>query len=127
MNALKNHIVAINDKARAWVAEDPENRCASILVEDVDFWAEGGITTPEQFDRDMLLGTYSDVHKMVRGYRPRWSMEGVSNEEIQDEIDALHDEQREEREREEKECHEAKQKEADAMKPAPAFTMGLAF
>ena len=46
--ALSAHLKADNDKTRAWVSEDPENRFAGLLSEDVQHWAEYGIYTIQE-------------------------------------------------------------------------------
>lgn len=50
MSTLQSHIEARNAKSAAWVAEDPENRCASMMVSDPEYWAEMGVTTVEEFE-----------------------------------------------------------------------------
>ena len=51
MNALVQHIEAINVKSQAWVDEDPKNRWSGMVVTDPKHWAEYGIYTPAEYDR----------------------------------------------------------------------------
>ena len=51
MNALVQHIEAINVKTQAWVDADPKNRWAGSVVTDPKHWAEYGIYTPAEYDR----------------------------------------------------------------------------
>jgi hypothetical protein len=46
---LAEHLAALNAEKRAWVAEDPDNRWTGLYVEELDFWAEMGVTTVAQF------------------------------------------------------------------------------
>jgi hypothetical protein len=51
MNALVQHIEAINVKSQAWVDADPKNRWSGMVVTDPKHWAEYGIYTPAEYDR----------------------------------------------------------------------------
>jgi len=42
---LAEYLTALNNITKEWVAEDPENRWAGLLTEDLDHWAEYEITT----------------------------------------------------------------------------------
>ena len=53
MKSLQQHLKELNEKDRAWVAQDPEKRWASGVIEDLSHWAEYGITTVEQFEASM--------------------------------------------------------------------------
>ena len=61
----------INERTRAWVAEDPANRWSGVLVEDPEHWCSYGIHTADDLDRYLLGCTYDDVYKSVYGIRPR--------------------------------------------------------
>ncbi len=83
MSDLLTHIQNLNNEKRAWVAEDPENRWAGMLVEDLEFWNKDGIHTAEQFDRYMKIECYINVYKDEHGIKPRWvDWDSVSNEEL---------------------------------------------
>ena len=86
---LVTHIRALNAVQLAWVAEDPANRGAGLLVENVEFWASMGVTTVEGFDRYMLVGEYSDAHKEAHGFRPRRDLTALSNVQIEAELVVL--------------------------------------
>ena len=91
MSELTAHIAALNAATLAWVAEDPSNRGAGLLVEDESFWASRGIHTVEECERSMAMQVYSDVYKENHGIRPRWvSFEGLSAAEINAMVDALY-------------------------------------
>jgi hypothetical protein len=88
---LQDHIKAENAKTQAWVNEDPKNRCAGMIVEDLSHWASSGVHTVEQYEHYMLDCVFSDIHKDAYGIRPRavdyWNKMSIS--EKQKEIDSL--------------------------------------
>lgn len=47
---LSTYIETLNAKTAAWVAEDPDNRWAGMLVSTVEHWAEYGITSIREFN-----------------------------------------------------------------------------
>jgi hypothetical protein len=83
---LLSHIREINNKTLAWIAEDPKNRFAGIIEEDVAYWAEQGIHTAEDFELDSRRAEFWDFYKSVHGIRPRhlsvyqWDLETVTKE-----------------------------------------------
>ncbi len=82
MKELMNHIKEINAKSAAWMAEAP-GRAAGMLVEDPAWWSDRGVFTVEDFERDELLCSISDVHKEAYGFRPRgYDFESMSYEEL---------------------------------------------
>lgn len=89
MNDLAAYLAARNAETAAWLAEDPANRWASLLVEDLAVWAELGITTVEQFKRSMLVGEISDTYKDVYGFRPRMNFGAMSVAELESELAEL--------------------------------------
>lgn len=102
MHELITHIRQLNDKTRAWIAEDPKNRWACLWDEELDHWTEIGIHTPEDFDLHSLRGELWDSYKDVHGIRPRWmNVYEMSKEEVIRELDSLSEQMRIEREREE--------------------------
>ena len=55
-----------------WLEDNPiDGAWIGILAEDLDYWAEDGITTPEQMEKYLLLQNYSDNYKDCFGVRPR--------------------------------------------------------
>ena len=87
---LAEYIAARNAETLAWIAEDPDNRWAGLIVDDLAFWAEQGILTVKDFERHNLICTIWDLFKDVTGCRPRhMDFESMSNEELEREIDLL--------------------------------------
>jgi hypothetical protein len=123
--ALRAHIKAKNDKTRAWIAEDPENRGAGLAEEDPEFWKEYNIYTPQDFDHYGLVSTVFEMIRDRHGYKPHWGkLMQMSDEELQAEIDResriIRQEEEEERQRQEQEQRdkeELKQKRQEARKP----------
>ena len=87
---LATHLNNIAASTRAWVAEDPANRWAVHPVTDVAYWAEQGITTVDQFVRDGLLSEFSDAYKSARGFRPRYDVSHLTNDQLQKMISDLY-------------------------------------
>ena len=75
---LQAHLDAIKARTLAWVAESPKTRWACYPVDEAAFWAEQGITTVEQFERDSLEGMVREQHKDVYGFKPHHSLAGLS-------------------------------------------------
>lgn len=50
MENLIAYIKAQNEKSRAWVAADPQNRMAGLLCEDAAHWQAYGIDTVEKLE-----------------------------------------------------------------------------
>ena len=67
---LLTHIRNLNAKSAAWVAEDPKNRFAGGLVEDLAHWKDVNVTTPNELDHYLLTTELYDFHKSVYGFRP---------------------------------------------------------
>jgi len=91
MNELVAHIKAENAKTAAWVAEDPENRWAGYVVEDLAHWAEYNIHTVAEYEQYMLDVSYSDLYKEVYGVRPRYAAGSVTQEDYDRLLDCLED------------------------------------
>jgi len=68
---LLNAIRERNEKTRAWIAEDPSNRMASILPEDAKYWEESEIYTLDDYKREELINLIWDSYKDAYGTRPR--------------------------------------------------------
>ena len=68
---LAQHLAEMNAKTLAWVAEDPKNRWAGTLTEDLDHWAKMKVFTPYDLDLYLTLASYSDYYKDIHGCRPR--------------------------------------------------------
>ena len=87
---LAEHLAALNAKTLAWIAEDPDNRWAGLIVEDLAHWAEMGIHTVEQYERYDLETLVWDMYKDVTGIRPRHlDLKSMSLEELRAEADYL--------------------------------------
>jgi hypothetical protein len=72
MNDLMSHIRQLNAKTEAWVAENPQNRFATGLVEDEAHWAEYGVKTPAQLEHYLLVVDVFEQTRNVWGYKPHW-------------------------------------------------------
>lgn len=124
-----------NAKAEAWVAEDPDNRWAGTLTEDLAHWAEYGVTTADELERHLLVGEIWDSYKDLNGIRPRhMDLNSMSVEQLRKVAANLSLELQTENaliasdlEAEKAELEAEFKAEADAMKPAPAFTLGDSF
>jgi hypothetical protein len=82
---LAEHLAALNAKTLAWIAEDPDNRWAGLLTEDLTHWAEMGIHTVADFERYELETLVWDMYKDATGIRPRHlNLKSMSLEELQD-------------------------------------------
>lgn len=89
--SLAAYIAALNAESQAWVAEDPENRWSSGVIDDLDFWAKQGITTVEEFRFSSAVSEYSDSYKEMYGIRPRWmDFTGATAAEVEAEVGKLH-------------------------------------
>lgn len=88
--SLAAHLRSLNAKTEAWVAEDPDNRWAGLLVEDLAHWAEMGVHTVAQFERYEMETSIWDLYKEVNGFRPRHiDFKAMSDEELKREYDYL--------------------------------------
>jgi len=85
---LKEHIQGINAKSLEWLAENPTG-FVTTLEEDPEYWAEMGITTVDQFERDMLISDISDISKEKNGMRLRLDWKSHTTEELQEIYDRL--------------------------------------
>lgn len=89
---LLNHIRNLNAKAAAWVAEDPKNRMAGILVEEAEYWNRMGIITVEQFKHYNLVCEAFESIRSAYGYKPSWSgLDGMTDEALKAEIKICYD------------------------------------
>ena len=87
---LAEHLAALNAKTLAWIAEDPDNRWAGLLTEDLTHWVEMGITTVAQYKRYDLETLVWEMYKDATGFRPRHiDFKSMSDEELQREVDYL--------------------------------------
>lgn len=87
---LAQYIADRNAETLAWIAEDPSNRWAGLIVEDLAHWAEQGILTVRDFQRHDLICTIWDLYRDVTGMRPRhMDFDSMSFEELQAEIVSL--------------------------------------
>lgn len=104
--ALRDHIEAANAK---FVAEAKANGATAwfTTVSDPAHWAEFGIFTIEQYERDRLISYISDVSKEARGYRERLNWDAYSMEELEAIADGFTEELRVEMQREEERQQES--------------------
>ncbi|MGA0875221.1 MAG: hypothetical protein ACO3Q6_08290 [Ilumatobacteraceae bacterium] len=121
-----------NAATLAWVAEDPSNRWACALTEDLAHWAEMGVTTAAELDHYLLVCDVFEGTREAWGYKPSWAglMEASTEElqrmadsnsrEIREQIE--YEKREEQRERDEQRAHE--QAFSDAMTPSGAWSIG---
>ena len=122
---LKEYIEAKNAKAKAWVAEDPENRWAGTLTEDLAHWAEYGVTTAEGLERYLLVGEIWDSYKDLNGIRPRWmNFNEMSLDELRKEAESLCKEAESLIEEDLRKEREEEERKARLLAPAPEITLG---
>lgn len=95
-NELLAFIQARNNETAAWIAE-AEGRWAGFIPEDLEFWAEHGVTTVREYEEYTMRATYSDLYKDVMGVRPHHAPE--SYEELCKSFDSLVDMLNEQNER----------------------------
>lgn len=96
------------EKARteAWVAE-AEGRWAMYPAQDLDHWAEMGVTSIASYERSGNEALIWDVYKETHGVRPRWiNFSEMSDEEVSEMAKSILAEAREEQGREEREYEE---------------------
>ena len=87
---LAQYIATRNAETLAWIAEDPDNRWAGLIVDDLAFWAEQGILTVKDFNRHNLECTIWDLYRDVTGCRPRhMDFKSMSYEDLERECDLL--------------------------------------
>lgn len=87
---LAQYIAQRNAETLAWIAEDPSNRWAGLIVEDLAHWAEQGILTVRDFQRHDLICTIWDLYRDVTGMRPRhMDFDSMSFEELEAEVASL--------------------------------------
>lgn len=87
---LAQYLAQRNAETLAWIAEDPSNRWAGLIVEDLAHWAEQGILTVRDFQRHDLICTIWDLYRDVTGMRPRhMDFDSMSFEELEAEVASL--------------------------------------
>lgn len=64
MSQLIDHIKKLNEETQIWINEDPDNRWASLLIEDIDHWKSYSVETVEDFER-YQLETFIKSHNKV--------------------------------------------------------------
>lgn len=112
MNALATYLAEKNATTRAWVAEAPDSRWASLLTEDLAHWQGYGVTNPEQLDIYLLACDVYETTKSVYGYRTNWNvLVGMSVEALRAEMVLLSKASREQMAWEE-ECERAEAEQA---------------
>lgn len=90
MLTLAEHLRNINAKTEAWVAEDPDNRWAGLYVEDLEHWAELGVTTVQQFERYEMETSIWELFKDVNGFCPRgYDFKAMSDQKLTAMYDGL--------------------------------------
>ena len=89
LSELLAHLSGIRKQVETWVSEDPKNRFGCYPVQEVEFWAEMGITTVAQFEHYSLVGQVSDAHKSAFGFKPHWGrLMAMSDADLKKELNA---------------------------------------
>lgn len=84
------HIKAQNAETLNWVAEDPKNRWAVTIVEDIEHWRAYGIHTVEAYDHYMLASEAYDSYKSVYGHRCDYrQLNAMTDQELREFIQKL--------------------------------------
>lgn len=78
---LLAHLEEGRARAKAWVAEDPQNRFAGYSPVDLDWHAENGVFSVADLELAEMKATYSDAHKDAYGFRPRNDTSGWTRED----------------------------------------------
>lgn len=100
-NDLADALASRNAATLAWVAEDPSNRWAMTLVEDLAHWAEVGVTTAAELTHYLLVVDAFESHRSAWGSKPSWStLMGMSDTELERDIELNCEQIREDLERE---------------------------
>jgi len=82
---LATHLCNMNILAK-WLEDNPKPWCwISKITDDLAYWQDCGVKTPEDLEKYLGLETLSDIHKDLYGTRPH---NGLSMESSLDEIDA---------------------------------------
>lgn len=89
MTDLLTHLQTENAKTQAWINEDPMNRWAGLITEDLDHWASYGIHTVEDYEIYNFQATYSDMYKEAYGFRPRHDTSSWTKETWKVELDRV--------------------------------------
>jgi uncharacterized protein with GYD domain len=90
MKTAIDKVKELNDKTRAWIAEDPDNRGAGLLTEDAAHWSEMNIHTYEDMEHYLLVSDVYEGTKDVYGYKEDWSrLDAMSNEELEEMCNAI--------------------------------------
>ena len=114
--ALEAHLLAIEAKTKAWVAEDPKNRWACYPTTDIPHWAEQGIVSVADFTRHELVSQVFESTRDLHGYKPNWSaLMTLTIPELQAEADSLSAEYQRNADEEAR----GKAKEASYLQPKP--------
>ena len=114
--ALEAHLLAIEAKTKAWVAEDPKNRWACYPVIEAAFWAEQGIASIADFNHNSLVSQVFESTRDLYGYKPNWgALNACTDAELQAEADALSAEYQRNADEEAR----GKAKEASYLQPKP--------
>ena len=93
IQTLAEYLRERNAKTEAWVAEDPANRWAGMYTEDLNHWAEMGITTVAELERYEMETSIWDLFKDVHGFRPRnIDFKSMTDEDLKSEYRVLIDE-----------------------------------
>jgi translation elongation factor EF-Ts len=89
MITLAQHLKNLNAEKQAWMDAGPD-RWTGFYVEELEFWAEYGVTTVAEFKRHENETLFWEMYMDVTGCRPRHiNLKDMSDEVLEKEIDLL--------------------------------------
>lgn len=90
MEELISHIKKENLRKAAWIAEDPDNRWTGFYDEDPAHWAERGILTLKDYEREQLITYIFEGHKYAFGTKGRhYNFDKMTIEELKAEAEYI--------------------------------------
>lgn len=77
-----------NAETQAWIDAGPD-RWAGFLPESLEYWAEMGITSVAEYERDNLISFIRDASKDAYGFRMHRDWDSMSMAELEDLADSV--------------------------------------
>ena len=88
--ALQAHLIAQREEAIAWQKAE-EGRFVTYYTTDLDHWAQQGVFSVADLERQDLESYISDAHKDAYGFRARYNFSDMSMAQLEAEADRLSD------------------------------------
>ena len=87
---LQAHLLNKKAEFEAWIAEDPENRGGGYLTTDLEHWAEQGVFSVADLERQSLINYIYDGFKDAYGFRNRsYDFDNMTMAELEAEADRI--------------------------------------